>query len=97
MISEETLQQQCSQFSEHLDKIYKYTHKKDKNKDEIIRIFKLNNISEYIWNDYKYKLRKSYAVNKINTTKLKKNYPTAYKDCLETYNVKATVIRTKIK
>jgi hypothetical protein len=91
------LSQYCENFSKNLDAIYKNLHEKDVNRDKIVENFNILGITEYIWKDYRYKLRKSYAVNKINATKLKRLYPNVYKDCLETYTVKPTIIRTRVK
>ena len=68
MTNSKPLSQYCEQFSKNLDAIYKNLHEKDVNRDKIIENFNILGISEYIWNDYRYKLRKSYAVNKINAT-----------------------------
>lgn len=91
------LDKYCDGFSKNLDRMYIHFYNKEKHKKQLIKLFTEQNISEHYYEGYRYKLRKEYVVTRIDTNKLKRNYPDAYKNCLITSKVKATIIRTKVK
>lgn len=91
------LDKHCDGFSKNLDRMYIHFYNKEKHKKQLIKLFTEQNITEHYYEGYRYKLRKECIVTKINTNKLKRNYPDAYKNCLTSSKVKATIVRTKVK
>ena len=77
--------------------MYIHFYNREKHKKQLIKLFTEQNITEHYYEGYRYKLRKEYVVTKVDTNKLKRKYPDAYKNCLTTSKIKATIIRTKVK
>lgn len=92
-----SIDKHCDGFGKNLDSMYIHFYNKEKHKKQLIKLFNEANITEHCYEGYRYKLRKEYVTTKIDTNKLKNNFPNAYKNCIITLTVKPTIIRTRIK
>lgn len=60
-------------------------------REEIYATMLEKNIDEMPYGNGKIVLKRSYTSNRVDSTKLQKNYPDAYKDCLKTSETKGSV------